>query len=79
MAAVMLDHEETDELARRGRCQQQTNPMAADNNNQHQSPDDRIGYCCDHQLENASRVVGLAIAGKQLCQRAGFWWILNHV
>lgn len=79
VAAVMLDHEETNEQARRGHCQQQNDPMAAGNDNQHQSPDDKERYRCDHQLENAARVIGLAVAGKQLCQRAGFRWALNHV
>src|ERR1700751_306709 len=41
VAAVMLDHKETNEQPRRRHFQQQTNPMAAHNNNQHQSPDDR--------------------------------------
>ncbi|HXB79579.1 MAG TPA: hypothetical protein VNX23_19590, partial [Bradyrhizobium sp.] len=59
--------------------QEQTNPMAADNNSQRQSPDDKKGHRCDHQLENAARVIGLAITGKQLWQRAGFWGALNHV
>ncbi|AJA61560.1 hypothetical protein BJA01nite_47770 [Bradyrhizobium japonicum] len=79
MAAVMLDHEETNEQACRGHGQQQANPMAADNADEHQSPDDRKGYCRDHQLENAARVIGLAIPGEQRCERAGFRWILNHV
>jgi hypothetical protein len=79
VAAVMLDHEQTNEQASRGHCQEQTDPMAAGNNTQHQSPDDKKGHCCDRQLENAARAIGLAITAKQLRQRASFWWILNHV
>ena len=71
MAAVMLDHEETNEQARRGHCQQQTNPMAADNINQHQSPDDKKGYCCDHQLENAARY-WVGDSGQAAAQTRGF-------
>jgi hypothetical protein len=33
----MLDHEETNEQARRWHCQQQAQPMAADKNNRHHS------------------------------------------
>src|ERR1700756_2701677 len=75
----MLDHEEADEQARRGRRQQQSDPMTADNSRPEQSPDDKQGYGCNHQLENAARAVGLAIAGEQLSQGAGFWWALNHI
>jgi hypothetical protein len=77
VAAVVLDHEESDEQARRGRRRQQPN-----GHGQRQStsgPDAKEGHCCDHQLENASRAIGLAIKGEQPRQRAGFRWALNHV
>jgi hypothetical protein len=64
VAAVVLDHEEADEQARRG--QQQANPMAVGEDSPHQSPDDEERHCCDHQFENAPRAAGLAITGEQL-------------
>src|SRR5579859_3922725 len=79
VAAVMLDHEETNEQARGGHGPQQATPMAADKSGAHQSPDDKKGYCCDHQFENAARTIGLAITREQLCQREGFRSAFNHV
>jgi hypothetical protein len=79
VAAVMLDHEETDNQARRGHHQQQTTPMAADKNNPHHGPDDKKGHCCEHQFENAACVIGLPITGELLCQRAGFRLAFKHV
>jgi hypothetical protein len=79
VAAIMLDHEETDDQARRRHRQQQATPMAMDKNNPHHSPDDEKGSRCDHQLEHAACIVGSAISGKLLYQRAGLWLALNHV
>jgi len=75
----MLDHEETDEEARRGRSPQQANPIAMVKSRPHQSPDDNEGHCRDQQLEYAARAVRLAITGEQVRQRAGFWWAMNHL
>jgi hypothetical protein len=51
VAAVMLDHEETDEQTRRGYHQQQANPIAMVKTSPHQSPDGEEGHSRDHQLE----------------------------
>jgi hypothetical protein len=40
--------------------------MAIGKDNPHQAPDAKEGHCCDHQLENAARAIGLAIKGEQL-------------
>src|SRR6185437_5861322 len=79
MAAVVLDHEEADEQARRGRRQQQANPMAVGKDSPHQSPDDEERNCCDRQFEDAARAVGLAITCEQPRQCAGFRPALNHI
>jgi hypothetical protein len=71
VAAVVLDHEEADEQARRGRRQQQANPMAVGKDSPHQSPDHEERHCCDHQFENAARAAGLAITGVN-CANARF-------
>jgi len=79
VAAIVLDHEETDDQARRGHHQQQTTPMAVDKNDRHHSPDDKEGPRCDRQLEYAACVVGPAIPRKLLRQHAGFWSAFRHV
>jgi len=72
VTAIMLDHEETDDQARRRHDQQQATPIAMDKNNPHHSPDDKEGTRRDRQFEHAACIVGLAITGELLCQRAGF-------
>lgn len=79
VAAIMLDHEETDEQARRRHHQQQATPMAMNKNDPHHRPDDQKGPCRDHQFEHAAGIVGPAITGELLCQRAGFWLAFKHV
>src|SRR6185312_16606183 len=78
VAAIMLNHEEADDHARCRHHQQQTTPMAVDKNNPHHGPDDKKGPCCDDQLEHAASVVGPAITGGLLWQRAGFWLAFKH-
>ena len=73
VAAIMLDHEETDDQARRGHCQQEATP------NPHQGPDDKEGPRCDRQLEHAARVVRLAIKRELLHQHARLWSAFKHL
>jgi hypothetical protein len=79
VAAVVLDHEETYEEARRGCHQQQPSPITMIKSRPHQSPDDNERHCRDHKLEYAAHAVRLAITGEQVRQRAGFWWAVNHL
>jgi hypothetical protein len=79
VAAVVLDHEETDEEARRGCHQQQANPIAMVKSRPYQNPDDNEGHYRDHQLKYTARVVRIAITGEQVCQRAGFRWAMSHL
>src|SRR5579872_699040 len=79
VTAIMLDHEETDDQARRGHCQQEATPMAVGENNPHQGPDDKEGPRCDRQLEHAARVVRLAITRELLRQHARLWSAFKHL
>src|SRR5882757_4826360 len=79
VAAIMLNHEETNEQARGGRHSHQTNPIAADKNKAHEGPDDDKGHRGDRQFENAACGIGLAITREHMRERAGFRSALNHV
>ena len=79
VAAVVLDHEETDEETRRGCNQQQANPIAMVYSRSYQNPDDNEGHYRDHQLEYTARVVRFAITSEQLRQRAGSCWAMSHL
>ena len=78
VAAIVLDHEETDEQARRGHREQEANPIAVVESRRHQSPDGNKGRGSDHQLENAARGIRLAISGEQVRQGTGFRLDWNH-
>ena len=72
VAAVVLDHEETNEQARGRDRPEQANPVAKVERHPNQCPDDNEWHCGDRKLEAAAHAVRLAIAAEQLRQRAGF-------
>src|SRR5579872_2003482 len=72
MAAIVLDHEETDEQARGRHHSHEADPAVKVKGHPHQGPNRSEGNGRDRKLEAATHGVRLAKAAEQLSQRAGF-------
>src|SRR3954454_12082766 len=79
VSAIVLDHEEADQQTRRGHLQQEGKPIALVKSGPDQDPDDDERYRRNRQFEDTPRIVGLAIAGKQLRRCADFRYSLAHI
>jgi hypothetical protein len=83
VAAIMLDHEEADEEARRRYGEQHADPIADIQRRPHQRTDKHERPCRDDQFEYAARAVRFPISGEGLHQCSGIrqmriWFLSMH-